>query len=155
MNQPINENFGKSIGYSVSLVMDYGNGRQVHITGTLPLAATKEEFDAELDKLRLATNRQQAFVMLRERQAKLAAELKMVAALKHMIDEYNKGVNEEMVKLSGSTEKNHTRVKAQMESLRQQALNYEQMKKEELMRHQAEVDVCEVIIAGVLKEIEG
>lgn len=149
------QKFGKSIGYAVELLMDYGNGRQVRISGTLPLDATQKEFDAELDKLRLATNRQQSFVILRDREARLASERKMVAAIQHMIDTYQTGVDEEMAKIAASPIKNHTTVKQQAESLRQQALNYAQMKTEELMRHQAEVEVCEVIIAGVKKEIEG
>ena len=108
---------GTSIGYSLSYIMDYGNGRQVTIAGCLPIGAEQSLFDSELDKLRLATNRQQAFVILRDRESRLA--------------------------------------KQQVTNMRMQVNNYTQTKKEELQRHQAEVEICEVIIAGCKKEIEG
>lgn len=146
---------GTSIGYAVNLVMDYGNGRQVTISGTLPLGATQTEFDTELDKLRLATNRQQAFIILRDRTARLAAENKMVQALEHMIETYVASSEDEITRLSSAPNANHTTVKGQIEGVRQQVANYKQMKKEELQRHQSEVEICEVIIAGATKEIEG
>lgn len=146
---------GTSIGYAVTLLMDYGNGRQVTIAGTLPLDATKEQFDRELDKLRESTNRQQSYVILRDREARFAAEKKMVASLEHMIQSYTKDAEFEIEKLSKGETAKLTLTKQQIANMRQQVLNYAQTKKEELMRHQAEVDICEVIIAGCKKEIEG
>lgn len=143
------------IGYAVTLLMDYGNGRQVTIAGTLPLDATKEQFDAELDKLRLSTNRQQAFVILRDREARLAAEEKMVLSLKHMMESYTKDADVEIEKLSKGDTGKMTITKQEIRNMRQQVLNYTQAKKEELSRHETEVDICKVIIAGCKKEIEG
>ena len=34
---------GTSIGYAINLMMDYGSGRQITISGTLPLGAALEE----------------------------------------------------------------------------------------------------------------
>lgn len=144
-----------SIGFAITYIMDYGNGRQATIAGCLPLDATKEMFDSYLDKLRLATNRQQAFVILRDRQSRLAAERKMVAAIELMILTYTNDAEAEMAKLSSGDTKSHTLTKQQVTNMRMQVNNYTQTKKEELQRHQAEVEICEVIVAGCEKEIEG
>ena len=146
---------GTSIGYSLSYIMDYGNGRQVTIAGCLPIGAEQSLFDSELDKLRLATNRQQAFVILRDRESRLAAEKKMCAAIEHMIKTYTTDADAEMAKLSSGETGKHTLTKQQVTNMRMQVNNYTQTKKEELQRHQAEVEICEVIIAGCKKEIEG
>ncbi len=73
----------KKIGYAIAYIMDYGNGRQVQINSNLPVGATKAEFDEELDKLRTATDRQKAFVTLRDTEMKLVAEEKLVKSLEN------------------------------------------------------------------------
>lgn len=148
---------GTSIGYSINLLMDYGGGRQVSITGTLPLEATQGQFNHELDKLRKATNRQQAFIWLREREAKLAASKKMVVAIETMIAEYEKTLEKEMRRLESeplhSSGKQRTQISAQIENMRSQAVNFRLDREKEIQQHKAEADISEVIIAGVKKEI--
>lgn len=146
---------GTSIGYAVTFIMDYGNGRQLQIAGTLPLNATKAEFDAELDKLRMATNRQQAFIMLRDNESKLNAEFKMIAALEHMQVQYEKEAEAEMKRLADGPNANHNATKSQITNMRSQVSNYKQLKTEELERHRANASICEVTIASIKKEIEG
>lgn len=168
---------GTSIGYAVNLVMDYGNGRQVTISGTLPLHATNDDFNAELDKLRVATNRQQSFIIVRDREARMAAEKKMVATLEHMLKSYDESSAEalkayqeeldaELEAFSSTNEKGLTIKNQQLASMKAQgAENIRKFKEnmratrsakeEELQRHKAEVEICEVIIAGAKKEIEG
>lgn len=150
-----------SFGYAINLVMDYGNGRQVTISGTLPLGAPLSQFNAELDKLRLATNRQQAFVILRDRQTKKKAEEKMVAALELMLEEYDRQIEKEMERIRSAPESLHkgtqqlrTQVTAQIENLRSQANNFKMQKQQELEQHRAEIGICEVIASSVQKEID-
>lgn len=151
---------GTSIGYAINAVMDYGNGRQMTISGTLPLEASLSQFNSELDKLRKAMNRQQAFVILRDRTAKLAAEKKMVLALETILEQYDKEIEKEMQRVKDAPESLHqgtgklrTQVAAQLEALRSQASNYRLTKTQEVQQHKAEVEICEVIIASVQKEI--
>lgn len=48
------------VGYVINGAANIGNDVQFSITGNLPKGATLEMFNAELDKLRAAFNRQQA-----------------------------------------------------------------------------------------------
>ena len=149
-------------GYAINFVMDYGNGRQMTISGTLPLGAPLSEFNRELDKLREATNRQQAYVILRDRETKLKAERKMVLILETSLAEYEKELEKEMERLKTDPASQHkgtpgtlrTQVSAQVENMRSQALNFRMQKSQEIKQHQAEVEICEVIIASVKAEIE-
>lgn len=148
---------GTSIGYAINLIMDYGSGRQVTVAGCMPPETTLADFNRELDKLRLATNRQQAFVILRDRTAKLAAERKMVMAIEAMIAEYDKSIEEEMARLNDSpvhsTGQMRTQIKAQIENMRTQAVNFRMNKQQEIQQHIAEAEICETIIGSVKKEI--
>jgi hypothetical protein len=143
-----------SIGYAVTLTMDYGNGRQVTIAGCLPLNATRKEFDIELDKLRTATNRQQAFITVRSNEAKLAAEQKMAVACRAMADAHEKEMDKVLSELTDSPRANHTTVKAQVENMKQQALQFRQAKLMEAKQHDTNAEICEVIIAGAKLETE-
>ena len=148
---------GTAIGYAVNLTMDYGSGRQVHIAGTLPPEADLKQFNDLLDTLRKTTNRQQNFIWLREREAKLAASKKMVATLEAMISEYEKTLEKEMQRLEKeplhSSGKQRTQISAQIENMRSQAVNFRLDREKEISQHKAEADISEVIIAGVKKEI--
>ena len=146
---------GTSIGYSISLLMDYGNGRQVTLSGTLPLGATKEDFDKELDKLRLATNRQQAFVIIRDREARQAVAEKMLAATDAMIAEYIKESDKEIERMGNNpATKGHTLIKQQVENMRSQVTNFKQQNNQERQQYLGEIESCKVIIANARKEVE-
>lgn len=142
-----------SIGYSVNLIMDFGSGRQVNITGTLPLGAGLEEFNDELDKLRIATNRQSALVAKRDIENTVEMGKKTVASLRLMLDEIEKGFEDEIKILSQSETKNHTLTKQQIQNIRGSAANAKRMKREEIMRAEADVEKGEAFLAKIKKEI--
>lgn len=146
---------GTSIGYAINLIMDYGSGRQVTISGTLPLNATLEDMNAELDKLRLATNRQAALVSIRDIEAMVLVAKKTVVSLEAMIKVYDETMEKELQRASEGPTAKHTITKAQIENMRAQAANYKLSKNEELMRAQADIEKGEVSIARLKKEIEG
>jgi hypothetical protein len=54
-----NETTAPTPGYMLHFTADLGNGRQVQIAGNLPIGATREAFDSELDKLCGAVQRKQ------------------------------------------------------------------------------------------------
>ena len=151
-----------SIGYAINLVMDYGNGRQVTISGTLPLGASLSEFNNELDKLRKATNRQQAFVIMRDCEAKGRAERKMCMALEKMLADYEAGIEAEMKRLREDSTSSHgkvpgqirSQVGAQLENMRTQAMNFKLQKQQEIDQHKANAEIHEVTVASLQKEIE-
>ena len=142
-----------SIGYSVNLVMDYGSGRQVNITGTLPLNATLEDFNAELDKLRLATNRQASLVAKRDIENTVEMGKKTVASLELMLAEIDRGFEEEIKILAQGDTKNHTLTKQQIQNIRGSAANARRMKTEEIMRAKADVEKGEAFLIKIKKEI--
>lgn len=145
---------GTSIGYAINLMMDYGSGRQVTISGTLPLHATLKEMNAELDKLRLATNRQSAMVVLRDVENTVSMARRTVKSLELMVSEYDKEIEKELARISGGERANHTTTKSQLENVRSQAMNYRMTKKEEIMRSQADIEKGEVLIVTLKKEID-
>lgn len=145
---------GTSIGYAINLIMDYGNGRQVTISGTLPLGANLTDMNSELDKLRKATNRQSAFVNLREIENTTAMAKKTVAALETILVAYDKEMEAEMAKISSGENSNRTLVKSQLENMRTQALNYKLTKNEELMRARGDIEKGEMLIEKLNKEIK-
>lgn len=142
-----------SIGYAINLLMDYGSGRQVTISGTLPLGATLEEMNAELDKLRKATNRQSALVIVRDVENTVLMAKKTVAALKLMVEVYTKELEAEMERLKGGESKGHNIVKQQIENMRAQGTNYRQTKTEEIMREEANIEKGELMLARLKQEI--
>ena len=144
---------GSSIGYAINLMMDYGSGRQVTISGTLPLGATLEEMNAELDKLRLATNRQSALVVLRDVENTVEMAKRTKVSLELMVDTYKESIEAEMTRLRGSETSKHTLTKQQVENMRTQAVNYELTKKEEIMRSQADIEKGEALMAKIKKEL--
>lgn len=144
---------GTSIGYAINLIMDYGSGRQVTISGTLPLNASLEDMNAELDKLRNATNRQSALVVLREIENTVCMAKKTVAGLELIVSAYNAEIEKEMERLKTSDTKNHTAVKQQAENLRAQSTNYKLTKNEEIMREKANIDKGELMITRLRHEI--
>jgi hypothetical protein len=143
---------GTSIGYAINLIMDYGNGRQVTISGTLPLGADLATMNAELDKLRLATNRQAALVQIKDVEATVLMAKKTVVATEAMIKAYESEMEKELARVSDSPTAKHTITKAQVENMRSQAVNYKLSKNEELMRAQADVEKGEVLIARLKAE---
>ncbi len=130
---------GTSIGYAINLIMDYGSGRQVTISGTLPLGASLEEMNKELDKLRLATNRQSSLVSLRDVLNTVAMAKKTKASFKLMIEAYNAEIEKEMDGLKRDVNLTSMK-KQQIENLRAQALNNRITKGEEIMRAQADIE---------------
>ena len=144
---------GTAIGYAVNLVMDYGNGRQATISGTLPLGATLGAMNEELDKLRLATNRQSAFVMLRDVENTVMLAKKTSASLELMVEEYAKELEVEIERLGTGERSKHTLVKTQIDNMRSQAAGYRATKREEIMRAQADLETGEMLIAKLKKEI--
>ena len=145
---------GTSIGYAINMVMDYGNGRQVTLSGALPLGATLKDFNVELDKLRHATNRQQAYITIRNRQAQLAAGQKMLAMHQFMLDEHERQGDEELKKFEEHPQKGHTQVKQTVLNMQQQFSNFKSNKLIEINQQKGENEVNEVIIASATKEIE-
>jgi len=77
----------KKVGYAINHIVDYGNGYQIQVAGNLPVGAAKEDFDAELDKVRKAINRQKAFGTKRDMESKIAVEEKLLNALRDGIAE--------------------------------------------------------------------
>lgn len=146
---------GTSIGYAINLIMDYGSGRQVTISGTLPLGASLAEMNAELDKLRLATNRQAALVSIRDIEAMVIVAKKTVISIEAMVKAYDAEIEKELARVSDGPTAKHTITKAQVENMRAQATNYKLTKNEELMRAQSDIEKGEVTIARLKKEIEG
>lgn len=51
---------GTEVGYNFAFSYDLGSGRQIQVTGVLPVGATKSVIDTEFDKLRVSLDRQQA-----------------------------------------------------------------------------------------------
>jgi hypothetical protein len=143
-----------SIGYAINLVMDYGSGRQMTISGTLPLGATKKDFDIELDKLRLATNRQSSLVIQRDIEQTVMMAKKTKASLELMVTEYAKGIEEEIANLSSGPKATHTLVKTQMDNMKAEAANYARNKREEIMRTQADMEKGELLLARIKKELD-
>ncbi len=128
-----------SFGYAINLVMDYGSGRQV----------------------RKATNRQQAYVIMRDCEAKERAERKMSEAMEHMLKTYETGMESEMKRISDSPEsmagasgKLRTVVSAQLESMRSQALNHKLQQQQQIDQHKTNAEINAVTIASLQKEIE-
>ncbi len=142
-----------SIGYAINLMMDYGNGRQVTISGTLPLNCTLTDMNIELDKLRMATNRQSALVAIRDVEMTVEMGRKTSAALKHMVTEYEKSMDDEFVEIDKSPNAKHNAVKQQRENMAAQLANYKRVKMEEIMRSEADVEKGELMIARLKKEI--
>lgn len=142
-----------SIGYAINLMMDYGSGRQVTISGTLPLGASLGEMNTELDKLRLATNRQSAMVVLRDVENTVDMAKRTAVSLGLMVTEYDKEIEKQLAQLGTGERANHTTVKSQIENLRAQANNYRLTKKEEIMRANADVEKGEALIVKLGKEI--
>lgn len=153
MNAKTDDVRGTSIGYAINLLMDYGNGRQVTIAGTLPLGSTLEAMNEELDKLRLATNRQSALVAIRDVEMTVAMSKKTVAALELMVKEYEKSMDEELKSLSDGPRAAHTAVKSQMTNMQSQLTNYKRVKQEEILRAQADAEKGELAIERLKQEI--
>lgn len=143
-----------SIGYAVSMIMDYGNGRQLTIAGTMPLNATLQDFNGELDKLRLATDRQKNLVIRGEVENTLMMARKNVNALKLGIETYNSTVEKEIERLSTGEDAKHTRIKAQVENTRAQAVNYKLTKEQELLQAESDVAKAEAVLAKIDKDLQ-
>jgi hypothetical protein len=143
-----------SIGYAINLVMDYGSGRQVTISGTLPLGATLKDMNEELDKLRLATNRQSSLVILRDIENTVALSKKTIAAIELMISTYEAEMEKEMATLKEGPKSGHSMVQTQITNMRAQATNYRVTKNEELQRAKLDMEKGELVIARIKKELE-
>ena len=144
-----------SIGYAINFVMDYGSGRQVTISGTLPLGVSLEEMNAELDKLRLATNRQSSLVMKRDVENTIEVASKTIAGLELMITEFVKGVEAELKTLQEGETSKHTATKQQIQGMRSQVEVYKRNKREEIMRAESDIEKGKVVLARIDREING
>jgi hypothetical protein len=145
---------GTSIGVAINFIMDYGNGRQLTISSTLPLDARLPEYNAELDKLRKTTNRQQAYITVRNRQAQLLANKKMLQVEERALAEFTKEADTAIAELASGPKADHTVNKNNRETVRQQFIIAQQEKRKRIVDLKGEIEVCEVIIAGAEKEIE-
>lgn len=145
----------QSIGYAINLMMDYGSGRQVTISGTLPLGASLDEMNAELDKLRLATNRQANLVVRPNVENTVAMARKTKAAMEVMLSEYEREIEVEISRVGEGPKGTHTITKSQIENLRSQALNFRLTKKNEIAQAQNDVDKGVEYLARIEKELEG
>ena len=145
----------KSIGGAINLIMDYGSGRQVTISTTYPLGATLEEMNAELDKLRLATNRQSSLVNRRDIENTIAVAEKTIAGLELMITEFTKGVEAELKTLQEGETSKHTATKSQIAAMRSQVEIYKRNKQQEILQAQADIEKGRVVLARIDKEING
>ncbi len=145
---------GTSIGYAINLIMDYGSGRQITISGTLPLGASLKDMNAELDKLRLATNRQSSLVNMRDVQNSVAMAKKSIAGLKLALETYDIEMEKEIERLKGGEKSNHTQTKQQIENMRSQAVNHKLTKGDEILRLQTDVEKGELMLAEIKKEID-
>ena len=145
---------GTSIGHAINMVMDFGNGRQITISGTLPLGATLKDFNNTLDMLRQATNRQQAYVTMRNREAQLAAGIKMLAMHEFMLEEHERQSNAQIKEFDNHPQKGNTVNKQHIQNLQQQFSHFKSNKLVEINQQKSENEVNEVIIASAKKEIE-
>ncbi len=144
-----------SIGYAINLIMDYGSGRQVTISGTLPLGATLQEMNAELDKLRLATNRQSSLVNKRDIENTIAVAEKTIAGLELMITEFTKGVEEELKTMREGETSKHTVTKNLIQSMRQQVEVNKRNKQQEILQARNDIEKGRTVLARIDKEING
>ncbi len=146
---------GTAIGYAINLQMDYGNGRQATISGTLPLGATLEEMNAELDKLRKATNRQCAYINLRDVENTIIMAEKAVAGLELALKTYDETMEKEMESLASGPKAQHSQTKAQLENMRSQATNHKLVKQDEIQRNKTDIEKGKAMLARLKEEIEG
>ncbi len=144
-----------TIGYAINLIMDYGSGRQVTISGTLPLGATLAEMNLELDKLRLATNRQSSLVNKRDIENTIAVAEKTIAGLELMITEFTKGVEAELKSLQEGETAKHTATKSQIQGMRSQVEVYKRNKQQEILQAESDIAKGKVVLARIDKEING
>lgn len=144
-----------SIGYAINLVMDYGSGRQVTISGTLPLGASLAEMNLELDKLRLATNRQSSLVMKRDVENTIEVAGKTIAGLEFMVAEFVKDVEAELKMLQEGETAKHTGTKSQIAAMRSQIEIYKRNKRQEILQAEADIEKGKVVLARIDKEING
>lgn len=147
------ENTERKVGYVIGFVMDYGNGRQVQITGNLPLEASKEEFDKELDKIRLVTDRQRAYVMRRDQEIKLASEKKMLEMLELEAKAAEETANNELEALEKSPKNLPTIERNQKNTIINQAKSVMAQREAEAQKCRVNIGICEAIIEGTKKDI--
>lgn len=150
----------KTVGYVVNFIIDYGNGRQVQITGNLPLNAALGEFNTELDKLRLATNRQMAFVSLRNQQAILARSRKQAVIIEAGLVTYQKAMDEELARVEADPKSRHhgtgkmlTAVEGHLTSLRNAVSQRRATDEAALLQVKGEIEIAEVLIGSYEAEI--
>lgn len=145
---------GTSIGYAINLLMDYGNGRQVTIAGTLPLSASLEDINKELDKLRIATNRQAAFVNMRDVENTVIIAQKAIDGLELALKVYDETMEKEMASLAIGPKAAHSQTKTQIENMRSQATNHRLTKQDEILRNKADVEKGKAMLERLKKETE-
>lgn len=146
---------GDKLGYAFTYIQDFGGGRQVQVAFGLTPNAPKEALDAEMDKLRTVMDRQRAHITIRDTDAKLGAERKMLAALEHMIATYGVEMDKQIKGLEISPRANQNVVKGQIDSMRAQSEAYRQNKQMEANTHKTNIAIAEAVIEGAKKEIEG
>lgn len=146
---------GEKMAYAITFTQDFGGGRQLQVALGLKPGATQEAFDSELDKVRKAISRQQAFGILRDTEAKLGAERKMLAAIESMIEESDKTAEKTLRDLDAAPKNMQTVVKQQNLNKLEQARSFRQSKVIEKQQHETNIAIAESIIEGAKKEIEG
>lgn len=146
---------GDKLGYAFTYIQDFGNGRQLQVSFGLRPGAPQEAFDEELDKLRKVTDRQRSFMVLRDTEAKLGAERKMVAAIEAMIDASESHANDTLETIKDLPKSTSTVEKQQHLNIVAQARQFKQSKTLELQQHQTNIVIAEAVIEGAKKDTEG
>lgn len=144
---------GDKLGYAFTLIQDFGGGRQLQIAFGLNVGAPAEAIDRELDKLRVAIDRQRAFGVIRDTEAKLGAERKMLTAIEDMIIESEKSSNATLEKLRDGPKNTPTVEKQQHLNMVAQAQAFRQSKTIEKQQHQTNIAIGESVLEGAKKEI--
>lgn len=143
---------GDKLGYAFTLIQDFGSGRQLQISFGLKPGAPKEAIDTELDKLRLAVDRQRAYGVIRDTETKLGAERKMLEAIEGMIADSEASSNQVLADMKDN--KNSPTVEKQQRlNMVAQAQAFRQSKALEKREHQTNIAIGESVLAGAKKEI--
>lgn len=144
---------GDKLGYAIMFTQDFGGGRQLQISLGLKPGAPQDAFDSELDKIRKAVDRQRAFGVLRDTEAKLGAEIKMLAAIENMLVESEAAGNKMLQDLQEAPKNIPTADKQQKLNIIEQARTFRQSKTIEKQQHQTNIAIAQSVIEGAKKEI--
>lgn len=144
-----------SIGYAINYTLKVSDKKNLSVSGTLPLGATLEEFNAELDKIRATTDRMDALTDRQNLITNLAVARKTRASLEHMVEAIDKEFEDEIKGLQLGETKNHTATKNLINSMRGQASQQKMEKKSEILKLDHNIEVNELYLEKVEKIIAG